>query len=225
MIYENEVVKGRFIDRPNRFIANVDINGKTELCHVKNTGRCKELFIKEAIVYLEKSDSPNRKTAYDLIAVEKGNRLINIDSQVVNYAVIEHLPNMFDGIKKIKPEYKYGNSRFDIYLETDSEKVFIEVKGVTLEEDGTALFPDAPTERGTKHLNELQKAVTEGYKAFAVFVIQMPGVECFMPNKKTHPQFADALKKAAENGVNIIAYDCNVTPNSISINKTISILL
>lgn len=225
MIYENEVVKGRFIDRPNRFIANVDINGKTELCHVKNTGRCKELFIKEAIVYLEKSDSPNRKTAYDLIAVEKGNRLINIDSQVVNYAVIEHLPNMFDGIKKIKPEYKYGNSRFDIYLETDSEKVFIEVKGVTLEEDGTALFPDAPTERGIKHLNELQKAVTEGYRAFAVFVIQMPGVECFMPNKKTHPQFADALKKAAENGVNIIAYDCNVTPNSISINKTISILL
>lgn len=225
MIYKNEIVKGYFIDRPNRFIANVDINGKTEICHVKNTGRCKELFLNGATVYLEKSAAQNRKTAYDLIAVEKGNRLINIDSQVVNYAVIEHLPNMFDGIKMIKPECKYGNSRFDIYLETDSEKVFIEVKGVTLENDGTALFPDAPTERGIKHLKELQKAVLEGYRAFAVFVIQMDGVKWFMPNKKTHPQFADTLKSVAEKGVNIIAYDCKVTPNSISMNKSIPICL
>lgn len=225
MIYKNEIVKGYFIDRPNRFIANVDINGKTEICHVKNTGRCKELFLNGVTVYLEKSASQNRKTAYDLIAVEKGNKLINIDSQIVNYAVIENLPNMFDGIKMIKPECKYGNSRFDIYLETDSEKVFIEVKGVTLENDGTALFPDAPTERGIKHLKELQKAVLEGYRAFVVFVIQMNGVKYFMPNKKTHPQFADTLKSVAEKGVNIIAYDCNVTPNSISINKSIPICL
>lgn len=225
MIYKNEVVKGRFIDRPNRFIANVKINGKAEVCHVKNTGRCKELFTKDAIVYLEKSDSPNRKTAFDLIAVEKGNRLINIDSQVVNKAVIEYLPKMFNDIVKVKPEYKYGNSRFDVYLETHSQKILIEVKGVTLEEDGTALFPDAPTERGIKHLKGLQKAVTEGYKAFAVFAIQMNGVKCFKPNKKTHPQFADALKNAAENGVNILAYDCEVTRNSIFINKSIPICL
>ena len=224
MEYSN-IIKGKFKSRPNRFIAVVEIDGADEICHVKNTGRCKELLTENAVVYLSKSDNPNRKTKYDLIAVQKGDRLVNMDSQVVNYVCIEHLPKMFKDIVMIKPECKYGNSRFDIFVETKSEKILIECKGVTLEEDGIVLFPDAPTERGVKHLNELQKAVTEGYRAFAVFVIQMNGVKCFMPNKKTHPQFADALKKAAENGVNILAYDCNVTPNSISIDKTIPICL
>ncbi|MCH5191896.1 MAG: DNA/RNA nuclease SfsA [Oscillospiraceae bacterium] len=224
MKYSN-IIKGKFKSRPNRFIAVVEIDGADEICHVKNTGRCKELLTENAVVYLSISDNPNRKTKYDLIAVEKGDLLINMDSQIVNHVCIEYLPKMFKDIVTIKPEYKYGNSRFDIFVETKSEKILIECKGVTLEEDGTALFPDAPTERGVKHLNELQKAVTEGYRAFAVFVIQMNGVKCFMPNKKTHPQFADALKKVAENGVNILAYDCNVTPNSISIDKTIPICL
>lgn len=224
MEYSN-IIKGKFKSRPNRFIAVVEIDGADEICHVKNTGRCKELLTENAVVYLSKSDNPNRKTKYDLIAVQKRDRLVNMDSQVVNYVCIEHLPKMFKDIVMIKPECKYGNSRFDIFVETKSEKILIECKGVTLEEYGTALFPDAPTKRGVKHLNELQKAVAEGYRAFAVFVIQMNGVKCFMPNKKTHPQFADALKKAAENGVNILAYDCNVTPNSISIDKTIPICL
>ena len=160
MKYSN-VVKGIFIDRPNRFIANVIIDNKTEICHVKNTGRCKELLVKGSTVYLQKSDNPERKTKYDLITVQKGDRLINMDSQVVNYVALEFIPKLFDDIKYIKPEYGYGNSRIDIYLETDKEKIFIEVKGVTLEDDGVVRFPDAPTERGIKHLKELQKAVTE----------------------------------------------------------------
>jgi sugar fermentation stimulation protein A len=146
----NNIVKGEFIDRPNRFIANVLINNNLEICHVKNTGRCKELLVKGSTVYLHQSDNPNRKTKYDLIAVQKGDRLINMDSQIVNYVALEFIPNLFDNIKLIKPEYKYGNSRFDIYVETDSDKMFIEVKGVTLENDGVVSFPDAPTERGVK---------------------------------------------------------------------------
>ncbi len=220
MKYDN-IVKGEFVDRPNRFIANVIINGKTEVCHVKNTGRCKELLIKGATVYLQKSNNPNRKTKYDLIAVQKGARLINMDSQIVNYVALEYLPQIFDNIIYVKPECKYGNSRFDIYVETETDKIFIEVKGVTLEFDGVVRFPDAPTERGVKHLKELQKAITEGYKAFVMFVVQMDNVQYFEPNRITHPEFADILKEASENGVEILAYQCDVTPESITIKNKI----
>lgn len=221
----NNILKGEFIDRPNRFIANVLIDNNIEVCHVKNTGRCKELLVKGSTVYLQKSDNPNRKTKYDLIAVQKGDRLINMDSQIANYVALEFVPNLFDNIIFIKPEYKYGNSRFDIYVETDEDKIFIEVKGVTLENDGVVSFPDAPTERGVKHLKELQKAVTEGYRAYVLFVVQMSDIKYFEPNSITHPEFADELKKAKENGVIPLAYDCAVTPDSIKIRKPILIKL
>lgn len=219
----NNIVKGEFVDRPNRFIANVIINGKTEVCHVKNTGRCKELLIKGATVYLQKADNPNRKTKYDLIAVQKGDRLINMDSQIVNSVAIEYLPKMFDDITYIKPECKYGNSRFDIYVETKTDKIFVEVKGVTLENDGVVRFPDAPTERGVKHLKELQKAVTEGYRAYVLFVVQMDNVLYFEPNRETHPEFAETLKNVREKGVNVIACQCDVTPESITIKNQIPV--
>lgn len=221
----NNIIKGEFIDRPNRFIANVLIDNNIEVCHVKNTGRCIELLVKGSTVYLQKSDNPNRKTKYDLIAVQKGDRLINMDSQIVNYVALEFIPNLFDNIKFIKPEYKYGNSRFDIYVETDTDKIFIEVKGVTLENDGVVSFPDAPTERGVKHLKELQKAVTEGYRAYVLFVVQMSDVKYFEPNSKTHPEFANEFKKAKENGVVPLAFNCAVTPDSIEIRKPILIKL
>ena len=224
MKYSN-IVKGEFVDRPNRFIANVIIDDKIEVCHVKNTGRCKELLVKGNTVYLQKSDNPDRKTKYDLIAVQKGERLINMDSQVVNHVVLEYIPNLFDKIKYIKPEYKYDNSRFDIYVETESEKIFIEVKGVTLENNGVVRFPDAPTERGIKHLKELQKAVTEGYKAYVMFVVQMSDIKYFEPNSETHPEFAKELRKAKNNGVVPLAFDCAVTPNSLEIRKPILIKL
>ena len=222
MVYEN-MVPGIFLRRPNRFIAYVEMSGCEEICHVKNTGRCKELLVNGSTVYLQKSNNPNRKTKYDLIAVYKGERLINMDSQVVNKVALEFIPKLFSDIKYIKPEYKYGNSRFDIYIETETDKIFIEVKGVTLENDGVVRFPDAPTERGVKHLNELQKAVTEGYKAYVLFIVQMSDVKYFEPNRETHPQFADALKQAKTNGVIPLAYDCSVTPDCIEIRNPILI--
>ena len=222
MKYDN-IVKGIFLERPNRFIAICDIDGKEETCHVKNTGRCRELLINGVTVFLEKSSNPKRKTQYDLIAVEKNGRLINMDSQVVNKVAFEFLPTLFDDIEFIKPEYKYGKSRIDFYIETKNEKVLVEVKGVTLEEDGVVRFPDAPTERGVKHLKELQKAVVEGYKAYMMFVVQMSHVKYFEPNMKTHLQFASALKEASDNGVNVLAYDCCVTPESIKIRKEVPI--
>ena len=220
MKYEN-IVKGVFLERPNRFIAICKIDDKEEICHVKNTGRCRELLIKGSEVYLEKSLNPNRKTAYDLVAVQKGDRLINMDSQVVNKVALEFVPTLFADAKLIKPEYKYGNSRFDIYVETKDEKIFIEVKGVTLENHGVVRFPDAPTERGIKHLKELQKAVTEGYKAYILFIIQMSDVKYFEPNAITHPEFAEELKRAKDNGVIPLAFDCAVTPDSIEIRKPV----
>lgn len=220
MRYKN-IIKGKFIERPNRFIAICEIDGKKEICHVKNTGRCRELLVKGVIVYLEKSSNPNRKTQYDLIAVEKNDRLINMDSQVVNKVAFEFLPTLFEDVKFIKPEYKYGNSRIDFYIETKNEKVIVEVKGVTLENDGVVSFPDAPTERGVKHLKELQKAVTEGYKAYVMFVVQMSDVKYFEPNIATHPQFAEVLKEARDNGVIPLAFDCSVTPETIEIRKPV----
>lgn len=222
MKYEN-IVSGTFVERPNRFIAICNIDGEEEVCHVKNTGRCKELLVKGVTVYLQKSNNPNRKTKYDLIAVQKGDRLINIDSQIVNYVLIESLSNLFNDIITIKPEYKYGHSRLDVYVETKSEKIFIEVKGVTLENDGVVRFPDAPTERCIKHLKELQKAVTEGYRACIVFIVQMPDVKHFEPNRDTHSEFADELIKAKENGVEIYAFDCVVKRDEIRLKSSVKV--
>lgn len=222
MKYSN-IYKGTFLERPNRFIAICEINGKEEICHVKNTGRCRELLVKGATVYLEKSSNPNRKTQYDLVCVQKNNKLINMDSQIPNYVVTESLDKIFNDITYVKQEYKYGNSRFDIYVETKTDKIFVEVKGVTLEEDGVVRFPDAPTERGIKHLKELQKAVSEGFRACVVFLVQMQDVKYFEPNYETHPEFASELKKAYENGVEIFVYDSVVTPNEIKLNKSVKI--
>lgn len=227
MIYKN-VVTGRFKNRPNRFIAMVEIDGKVETCHVKNTGRCKELLLPEAEVYLEKSDNPNRKTAYDLIGVKKGDVLINMDSQAPNKAVKEWLEKevYFKNITYLKPECKYGNSRVDFYLETaEGKKIFIEVKGVTLEEEGIARFPDAPTLRGIKHIKELEQAVMKGYEAYILFVIQMKGIKWFEPNDRTHQAFGDTLREAAKNGVGILAYDCTITKGSMELDVPIEIRL
>lgn len=222
MKYSN-IYKGTFLERPNRFIAICEIDGKQETCHVKNTGRCRELLVKGATVYLEKSSNPNRKTQYDLVCVEKNNKLINMDSQIPNYVVTEFLDKIFNDITYVKQEYKYGNSRFDIYVETKTDKIFVEVKGVTLEDNGVVSFPDAPTERGVKHLKELQKAVSEGYRACVVFLVQMQDVKYFEPNYETHPEFASELKKAYENGVEILVYDSIVTHDEIKLNKSVKI--
>lgn len=228
----NKVVKAKFVERPNRFIAFCDIDGKIEKVHVKNTGRCRELLTDEAVVYLEESDNPNRKTKYSLIAVEKGNRLINMDSQVPNKVVYEGLvnkkivlPGIDEEITFIKPEKTYNNSRFDIYLETKSKKVFIEVKGVTLEEDNIVKFPDAKTERGVKHINELVEAKKDGYECYILFLIQMNNVLYFTPNNEMHKDLGDALINARNNGVGVLAYDSLVEFNSIIINKEIKVIL
>lgn len=227
MIYKN-VVTGKFKNRPNRFIAMVEIDGKVETCHVKNTGRCRELLLPEAEVYLEKSDNPNRKTAYDLVGVKKEEVLINMDSQAPNKAVKEWLEKevYFKNITYLKPECKYGNSRVDFYLETaEGRKIFIEVKGVTLEEEGIARFPDAPTLRGIKHIKELEQAVMKGYEAYILFVIQMKGIKWFEPNDKTHQAFGDTLREAAKNGVGILAYDCMITKDSMELDAPIEVRL
>lgn len=226
VIYDN-IVSGKFISRPNRFIAIVEIDGAEHTCHVKNTGRCRELLVPGASVFLEEASNPNRKTKYDLISVYKNRNLINIDSQAPNRVFNEWLneKNLFNKIKLIKPETKYGNSRFDFYIEADGKKIFVETKGVTLEENGIAMFPDAPTERGRKHLNELSDSVKNGYDAYVAFIIQMSGVKLFKPNIKTDLNIADDLKKASESGVKIIALDCMVTENSLKINDYIPVLL
>lgn len=227
MKYKN-VVTGKFKSRPNRFIAMVEIDGKIEKCHVKNTGRCKELLLQDAEVYLEKGDNPNRKTAYDLIGVKKGERMINMDSQAPNKAVKEWLAKeiYFKHVTYLKPECKYGNSRIDFYLETaEGRKIFIEVKGVTLEENGIARFPDAPTERGIKHIQELQEAVTDGYEAYILFVIQMKEILHFEPNDRTHKAFGDALREAAEHGVGVLAYECVVTRESMCLDEAVRVYL
>ncbi len=231
MKYEN-VVKGIFISRPNRFIAKVNINGKEETIHVKNTGRCKELLIKGATVYLSRSDNPLRKTAFDLIAVEKitvnsETLLINMDSQIPNFVVCEFLQNseLFSKNAIIKREVTFENSRFDIFVIDGNRKAFIEVKGVTLEKDGLALFPDAPTDRGVKHLRELIKAKKQGYEAYVFFVIQMENVFKFSPNSEMHNEFAVALNEAKAAGVNVLAYNCKVKKDCIKIHRKMSVIL
>ena len=215
------------MERPNRFIAYVEIFGKKENVHVKNTGRCKELLTPGAFVYLQKAENPERSTKWDLIGVEKGSRMVNMDSQVTNKVVEEWIRggNLFPNATVIKPETTYGNSRFDLYVEVDGRKIFMEVKGVTLEEDGIVRFPDAPTERGVKHMNELVRAVRDGYEAYVFFVIQMKDVKYFAPNEVTHPEFAEALRLAHEEGVEVLAYDCNVTEDSITIEKRVPVVL
>lgn len=228
MKYKN-IHKGIFKSRPNRFIANVEIDGKIEVCHVKNTGRCKELLVTDAAVYLEKSDNPNRKTLYDLIAVEKGDRLINMDSQVPNRAVEEWIKagGLIGEDPYVRPESKFGDSRFDFYVEsvTAERKAYVEVKGCTLECDGAAKFPDAPTLRGIKHINELIKCAQNGFEAYIIFLIQMSNINYFTPNYETHPEFGEALKNANKKGVKILAFDSIVTPDSIVLNKPVDIRL
>jgi len=224
MKYEN-IVKGVFLSRPNRFIAQVLIDGNEQTVHVKNTGRCKELLVKGNEVWLQKSDNPLRKTAYDLIAVKKGDLLINMDSQIPNAVAAEWLKkgNLFSKQAVIKREVTFGNSRFDLFIEDGNRKAFIEVKGVTLENDGIASFPDAPTLRGVKHINELVKCTQCGFEAYIIFIIQMKGVHLFTPNYKTHREFGEALKSAQEKGVRIIALDCIVTENSIEADNFINL--
>lgn len=227
----NNIEKGIFLSRPNRFIAQVLLDGNEETVHVKNTGRCKEILIPGTAVYLHRSVSPERKTKYDLIAAEKktenGTMLINIDSQIPNLCAEEFLLNteFFGKGAKIRREVKYGNSRFDLYAENGEMTAFIEVKGVTLENGLSALFPDAPTERGVKHINELISAAREGFGAYIFFVIQMKGIREFSPNEKMHPEFAAALREAQLNGVKILAYDCTVTPDSLVINSPVVVNL
>lgn len=214
----NNVISAKFIDRPNRFIANVEINGKTETVHVKNTGRCRELLIPGAEVYLERSDKTERKTKYDLIAVRKNNgNLFNIDSQAPNKVVREWLEKQ--GYTKIVPEYGYGASRIDFYMEKGSERFLLEVKGCTLEVDGIGYFPDAPTQRGVKHLHELIRAREEGYNAAVAFVIQMSGVSEVRPNTATHPEFAAVLEEASSKGVEILFFKCRVAPDLLEIEE------
>ena len=224
-MFYNNVTEGIFLERPNRFVAQVLLNGQKELCHVKNTGRCRELLLPGAKVILEKSENPNRRTQYDLIAVYKGERLINMDSAAPNKAAAEFLPKILPEGSVVRPEVCYKKSRFDFYAETENRKIWIEVKGVTLENDGIVLFPDAPTERGVKHLNELTQSLEEGYEAWILFVVQMENVKSFMPNDGTHAVFGQALRRACAAGVQVLAYSCQVKPGEMWIQDKVPVCL
>ena len=222
-----KIVKAIFKERPNRFIAIANIDGKEETVHVKNTGRCRELLVKGATVFLEEGQNPNRKTKYDLVGVIKNGNLINMDSQAPNKVAIEFLKesNLFSKNAIIKGEVTYKSSRFDIFVTDGDRRAFIEVKGVTLENDGIAMFPDAPTERGIKHIRELISAKDEGYESYILFVIQMKGIKEFTPNYSTHLEFGNTLKIAKEKGIEILAYDCIVTENSLKIDMPVAVRL
>lgn len=225
----HHVVSGKFIARPNRFIAQVEINGAEETVHVKNTGRCKELLQPGATVYLATAENPMRKTKYDLIGVKKKSNgiMINMDSQAANTIAEEWLKqgNIFTKNAVIRREVKYQNSRFDFYIEDGSRKAFLEVKGVTLEQDGLALFPDAPTERGVKHIRELTDCIRHGYDAYLLFLVQMKKVHALSPNDLTQKAFGDALRQAAAAGVQILAVDCLVTPNTVWADKKVPVII
>ena len=216
-----------FKERPNRFIAYVETRNGREICHVKNTGRCKELLQPDATIYVQRDDNPARKTKLDLIGVKKNQYLINMDSQAPNMAVKEWLKagNLFSETAKIYPEKKYGDSRFDFYIEDGERKAFMEVKGVTLENDGVCAFPDAPTERGVKHIRELIKCMEEGYEAYILFVIQMSPVKYLKPNDVTHKAFGDALREAKKAGVHVLARDCKITIDSMEIMNEVEVRL
>ena len=225
MRYKN-MVPGIFLRRPNRFIAHIEIGGQEEVCHVKNTGRCRELLPAGAPVWCEVSDNPNRKTKYDLITVKKGDRLINMDSQAPNAAAKEWLlAGGLGQIENLKAETTHGQSRFDFSFTKNGRQYFLEVKGVTLENDGICAFPDAPTQRGAKHLTELAGAVRQGYGAYVLFVIQMENVKFLHPNDDTDPAFGKALREAAAAGVEILAMDCRITENSMTIQNPVQIRL
>lgn len=231
MKYKN-IVSGIFKERPNRFIAKVEIDGTEHTVHVKNTGRCKEILSPGTTVYLSPSNNPLRKTKYDLVAAVKNREnlpslLINIDSQIPNSATEELLRKgeLFSPFATIKREVKFGNSRFDFYIEDGERKVFLEVKGVTKEIDGKALFPDAPTERGIKHIEELIECKKQGFEAFILFVIQMKGIHSFTPDYETHKAFGETLKRAEAAGVKILAKDCIVTPDSMVIDSDVEVIL
>ncbi|OUN03346.1 sugar fermentation stimulation protein SfsA [Flavonifractor sp. An92] len=223
-----QVRKGHFLARPNRFIAQVELDGRTETVHVKNTGRCRELLVPGATVYVEGSDNPKRKTKYDLIAVEKGSLLINMDAQAPNHLFAEwaRAGKFRENLTLLRPETTWGNSRFDFYWEDSlGTRGFVEVKGVTLEEEGLALFPDAPTERGVKHLRELIACRAAGYEAAVCFVVQMAGMKGFSPNERTHPAFGAALREARDAGVEILVEGCTVTPEQVEISHTVPLFL
>lgn len=225
MQYAN-MVPGIFIDRPNRFIAHVDIGGKPEVCHVKNTGRCRELLCAGTKVWCQRFDNSSRKTNFDLIAVQKGSRLINMDSQAPNVAVKEWLlAGGLGQLTEVKAEYTQGDSRFDFSFLKDGKRCFLEVKGVTLETDGVCAFPDAPTERGVKHLKGLTALAEQGCGAYVLFVVQMTDVKYLHPNDTTDPAFGAALREAAAQGVRVLAVDCNVTENSMVIGKPVDVRL
>ncbi len=226
----NNIKSAKFINRKNRFIAEIEINNKIELCHVKNTGRCKELLVEGVEIFVEENNNKNRKTKYSLITVKKGNMLVNIDSQIPNYVVKEALENkvikQLNDLTFIKQEVKYKNSRFDIYFERENNiKGFIEIKGVTLEENGIVRFPDAPSERAIKHINELIEAKKEGYETYIIFVIQLKNVKYFEPNKKMHYVFYETLKNAKNNGIHILAYDCFVDIDEIVLKDSVKVLI
>ena len=225
MRYDN-MTPGIFRARPNRFIAHIEIDGAVEICHVKNTGRCRELLVPGCTVWCQRSDNPNRKTKFDLIAVQKGERLINMDSQAPNKAAGEWLASGGLGdISELRPEVKHGDSRYDFSFVKDGKRCFLEVKGCTLENDGVCAFPDAPTERGAKHIRGLTKAAGEGYGTYILFVIQMPDVKYIHPNDATDPVFGKALRQAAENRVQILAMDCAVTPETMVIRDPVEVRL
>lgn len=219
----SRVLESRFISRPNRFIAKVEIDGHEETVHIKNTGRCKEILVPGCRAILYDSDNPQRKTRYDLIAAYKGDMLINIDSQAPNKAFHEFIlrSGRFGSDPKVFPEYTHGDSRFDFYIESEGRRIFVEVKGVTLESDGVCRFPDAPTERGLKHLRGLKKALEEGYECYAAFVVQMKSMRYFAPNYATHEEFGKVLEEVHDAGVGILVYDCIVTPDSMVIDGEI----
>lgn len=225
MNYSN-MIPGIFLARPNRFIAHVQINGKEEVVHVKNTGRCRELLPAGAEVWCHRSDNPDRKTKYDLITVQKGSRLINMDSQAPNIAAREWLlSGGLGNVENLRAETVHGDSRFDFSFTSDGQPCFLEVKGVTLEEDGICAFPDAPTERGVKHLKGLTEAAKAGFGAYVLFVIQMSDVQCLHPNDLTDPNFGAALREAAASGVKVLAMDCDVTADSMTIRRAVPVKL
>ena len=221
----DRIVEGTFISRPNRFIAICEVDKETVTVHVKNTGRCKEILRSGVKVILYYSDNPDRKTRYDLIAAYKGDMLINIDSQAPNAAFKEFISSsgLFGKSPSVYPEYTHGDSRFDFYIENDDRKIFVEVKGVTLEHDGICSFPDAPTERGLKHLKGLQRTLEEGYECYVAFVIQMKPMRFFTPNYETHEDFGITLEEVNRAGVGILAYDCIVEPDSMVLDSPVPV--
>ena len=224
----SHIRKGEFLRRPNRFIAHVLLNGEEVICHVKNTGRLKELLLPGATVFLEESDNTARKTRFDLVAVMRGDEVVNIDSQAPNQAVSEWLRKggLYADVSHVKAEARYGDSRFDFYIEsTSGRKAFVEVKGVTLLQDGVARFPDAPTTRGVKHIEELVKCKEDGYEAYILFLLEMKRSRWMEPNDATHPAFGKALREAAAKGVNVLAYDCIVTPDRLEVAQPVEVRL